>query len=278
MQEQWRWKSLQAQMWCHRPPRACDVPHAGSSSSLLNYRSVRWYCHVLILLAVDLNGTTGKRRSRVIKVITIISNHLLVHETRSFSVPLQAQQLSSYKLMWWKRAEERAGRFFFFSFLTVGKKAVAIMGKVANQEYLITAVRTHTGLCRHLLCPRFLWRIGGLTHLFHCLRASASRSVWWGKNHKPNQGNRYERHKQLYQSPPCNYLQHLLDTHRQSAVGLFHGSSRDTKTYYQSNFPLSPRAKQSVWETHALFILAETEQERGRERASLTEPRVRESP
>lgn len=154
------------------------------------------------MLAVDLNGTTGKRRSRVIKVITIISNHLLVHETRSFSVPLQAQQLSSYKLMWWKRAEERAGRFFFFSFLTVGKKAVAIMGKVANQEYLITAVRTHTGLCRHLLCPRFLWRIRGLTHLFHCLRASASRSVWWGKNHKPNQGNRYERHKQLYQSPP----------------------------------------------------------------------------
>lgn len=180
-------------------------------------------------------------------MITIISNHLLVHETRSFSVPLQAQQLSSYKLMWWKRAEERAGRFFFFSFLTVGKKAVAIMGKVANQEYLITAVRTHTGLCCHLLCPRFLWRIRGLTHLFHCLRASASRSVWWGKNHKPNQGNRYERHKQLYQNPPpCNYLQHLLDTHRQSAVGLFHGSSRDTKTYYQSNFPLSPRAKQSV--------------------------------
>ena len=165
-------------MWCYNPPQACDVPHAGLSSSLLNYSSVRWYCHVLILLAVDLNGTTGKRRSRVIKVITIISNHLLVHETRSFSIPLQAQQLSSYKLMWWKRAEERAGRYFF---LTVGKKAVAIMGKVGNQEYLITAVQTHTRLCCHLLCPPFLRRLRGLTHLFHCLRASASHSVWWGK-------------------------------------------------------------------------------------------------
>lgn len=85
------------------------------------------------MLAVDLNGTTGKRRSRVIKVIAIISNHLLVHETRSFSVPLQAQQLSSYKLMWWKRAEERAGRFFFF-FFDCGEKSCCDYGKSSKSR------------------------------------------------------------------------------------------------------------------------------------------------
>lgn len=41
-----------------------------------------------------------------------------------------------------------------------------------------------------------------LTHLFHfSLPESLSQNCMWWKNHKPNQGNRYERHKQLYQNP-----------------------------------------------------------------------------
>lgn len=162
--------------------------------------------------------------------------------------------------------------FFFFSFWLWGEKSCCDNGKTRYQAYLITAIQAHTGLCcvASVVSSPVSPALSSLSteatrsHTFVPLPQSLSQpfSVV-GKNHKPHQGNRYERHKQLYQSPPCNYLQHLLDTHRRSAVGLFHGSSRDMKTYYQSNFPLSPWAKQSVWETHALFILTTREPERG---------------
>lgn len=87
----------------------------------------------------------------------------------------------------------------------------------------------------------------GLAHLLHFpLPESLSNHCTRWKTHKPNQGNRYERHKQLYQTS-CNYLLHLLDTHRRERCRAFPGGpSGDTKTYYQSNFPLSQRGKQSA--------------------------------
>ncbi len=112
----------------------------------------------------------------------------------------------------------------------------------------------------------------GLTHLFHfSLPESLSHHCMWWKNHKPNQGNRYERHKQLYQNT-LQLSSASLGYTQAERCRPFLGAPRDTKTYYQSNFPLSPWAKQSVWEGHALFIFAVIEQGR----TSLTEWGVRE--
>lgn len=179
-------------------------------------------------------------------MIAIISNHLLVHETRSFSVPLQAQQLSSYKLMWWKRAEERAGRFFIF-FFDCGEKSCCDYGK-SSKSRIPHYSRTNThGVVSSPALPSLSME-DTRSHTFVPLPQSLSEpfSVVGEKTTNPIKVIGTRDTNNSIRAPPCNYLQHLLDTHRQSAVGLFHGSSRDTKTYYQSNFPLSPRAKQSV--------------------------------
>lgn len=119
----------------------------------------------------------------------------------------------------------------------------------------------------HLMSPALSFlstRALDLTHLFHfslpeCLSHHCMR---WKKSTNLIKV-RGMRHANNTIRNPCNYLLHLLDTHKRSAVGLSWGLKGHKKTYYQSNFPLSPWAKQSVWEAHALFILAEIEKKGG---------------
>lgn len=61
---------------------------------------------------------------------------------------------------------------------------------------------------------------------------------------------------------PRNYLQNLMVTQRRSAVGHFsepRGRQKKQQLTTNQTFHSVPQTKQSVWETHALFIWEETE-------------------
>lgn len=57
----------------------------------------------------------------------------------------------------------------------------------------------------HLMSPALFFHSTealGFAHLFHLsLPKSLNHHCMWWKNHTPNQGNRCESHKQLYQNP-----------------------------------------------------------------------------
>lgn len=85
-------------------------------------------------------------------------------------------------------------------------KASVIMGKVGiTHTSLVPYKHTRDSLSYAISSPMspalsFLsTEAHGRTHLFHfSLPGSLSHHCMRWKNHKPNQGNRYERHKQLY--------------------------------------------------------------------------------
>lgn len=140
-------------------------------------------------------------------------------------------------------------------------KSFSDYGKSKHHPYLISAIQTHKGVLflmqfHHLMSPAlcFLW-------LLHIYSTSLSLSVLVTIVCGVKTTNIIKvigvRDTNNSITIPCNYRLH---TSRVLCCRPFPGASRDTKTYYQSNFPLSPRAKQSVWEVHALFILAEIEQ------------------
>lgn len=89
-------------------------------------------------------------------------------------------------------------------------KSCSDYGKSRHHPSLITAIKTTRGVLflmqfHHLMSPAlsFLSREAlCLTYLFHFpLPQSLRHHCVWRKNHKPNQGNTYERYKQLYQIP-----------------------------------------------------------------------------
>lgn len=128
-----------------------------------------------------------------------------------------------------------------------GKKAAVIMGKVGithtslrpykhTQRPLPYAISSPNVTCSFLPLYRGL---RSCTFVALSLPDSPRRHCMWWKNHKSNQGNRYERHKQLYQNPLQLSLD-LLDTHKRSTVGLSLGPQGTQKLTTNQTFHLVP--------------------------------------
>lgn len=144
-------------------------------------------------------------RSRVIKSDYHNFQPSVGTHTQSFNIPLQTQQLSSRKCMWWKQAENALQDFVVYS----TRKIFSEYGESRHHPYFNSAINTQGVIFlmqyHHLMSPALSclsMEALSLTHFFHFpLRKCLCQHCMWWKNHKPNQGNRYEGHKQLYQNP-----------------------------------------------------------------------------
>lgn len=94
-------------------------------------------------------------------MITIISNHLLGQTQRASIFLSKTLQLSSYKFMWWKRAENGLQDLAMQS---ARKKALVIVGKVgitptslAPHKHEASAFLCNSITQCHLLFPSFIW-------------------------------------------------------------------------------------------------------------------------
>lgn len=113
----------------------------------------------------------------------------------------------------------------------------------------------------------FTTLVSGLCFICASLRNFAVIALCWGEAHKIQCKLTDLRGTNISIRSACSCI------HTRGVPQGFLQASGDTKTYYQLNFPLSPWPKQSVWETHALFILTAIEG-----RTSPTEQAVRSSP
>lgn len=123
------------------------------------------------LWVVDLTRTTGKQGSHVIKVITIISTHLLVHAQGAW---IFLSKPSSFHLAIYVVETSREWSARFWRRRALGKSC-SDYGKSRHHPSLITAIKTTRGVLflmqfLHLMSPAlsFLSREAlCLTHLFH---------------------------------------------------------------------------------------------------------------
>lgn len=184
-----------------------NIPRYGLSQSKCKSSIITVSGIILMfwLWAVNLNRTTGEQRSHVIKVITIISNHLLVHAQGAIISLFKPSSLHFTNLCGGKEPKMICE---IFAVQSTGKKALVIMEKVGITHTSLVSYKHARGSLSYAIsspnvtCSFLSMETLALTHLFHfslpeCL---SHHCIWW-KNHKPNQGNRCERHKQLYQSP-----------------------------------------------------------------------------
>lgn len=150
----------------------------------------------------------GKLRSLVIKVIAMISNHLLGHTQGALARLSEPSSFYLANLCGGNKQKMVCVVLAMHCVEEKGKrKAQVIMGKVGithtsllgrKEPYRRLSFLFNFIISCHLLISSLL------TQLFHCLSPTETLPPWlvaegWGESRKPNQGNRYDRCNLRYQ-------------------------------------------------------------------------------
>lgn len=148
---------------------------------------------------MNLSSVTGKQRSHVIKVITIISNHLLVHAQGASIFLSKPSSLHLANLYGGNKNHLQDSGYAEY-----GGEAIVIMGKVGFSHTPLPP--SNPFLCKsiivcHLHFSPFFWQKKNVNIIKVVGMRDMNNSI----------------------RSPCNYLPHLSDTHKRTAGGLSWG-------------------------------------------------------